>query len=589
LKPVKSIFFKMNLIIFTLLMPILLLYAYSNRVSVRVIEEQLQKNNINQLEILRKQIEAMTDGLSMNSVILTRDPTILEVEISYLIGELYRMAQIEVTVLEKLKLQSTANNWSNDISVYFPSVYKLISTDLNAPVYNESYLKENVKSDWAYKKGRLREPSYFVYYANYPYNEGERVIHNNVIVEVKLYESNLIALLEEFKKTTKGDPFLMKNSELAIGNPTMSTELTKDVLKQLKDHELGNTGSRRLDIKEQKYWVNYVYVKSIDTYIVDYVPVDQILLPVTTSRNLFYSGILLLFVTGLAASYLLYKHVQVPLHSLIGVLRRFKDGNYSVRIHRRFQNEFDILIVRFNEMAEVIQDLIENVYEEKSRSRLATLKQLQAQINPHFLYNCLFFIASCAHLGKTESVLGMSYKLGNYYKYMTRLQDQTPLLVNELQLIENFLEIHKMRLQRIHYEIEVNEELLTLRVPRLLLQPIVENAVVHGLEPQLGGGTIWVTARKTVGSVMLTVEDDGIGISDDVLKELKKRLTEDAIDEEQGYGMWNVNQRLKYWYGESAKLEVETVSSGGVKVTLQWKLGDGEEKRSDIHDPYAGG
>lgn len=578
MKPGKSIFFKINLILFALMVPMLVLYAYSNQVSVRVIEEQLQKNNINQLEILRNQIEAMTESLSMNSLMLTRDPTVLEVEKANLIGELYRMAQIEVTVLEKLKLQSTANHWSNDITVYIPSVSKTISTDVSWPAYNETYLKENVQSRWAYRTGRNRESSYFAYYASYPYNEGELAIQNNVIVEVKLYAANLIALLDQFKKSSKGDPHLMKDSQIVIGNATGDGVLTTEVLRQLKDRMPEDTGSRRMKLQGQEYVVNYVYVRPIDSYIVDYIPVNQILHPIIASRNLFYGGILLLLISGLTASYLLYKHVQVPLHSLLGGLRRFKEGHYSVRIVRKFNNEFDILVHRFNDMAESIQDLIENVFEEKNRSRLATLKQLQAQINPHFLYNCLFFIASSAHLGRVDSILRMSHNLGHYYRYTTRLEDQTPTMEQELQLIENFLEIHQLRLQRIHYAIEVQDELLALRVPRLFLQPIVENAVVHGLEPKVGGGTIWITGFRDGSLLTLTVEDDGVGITDDKLEQIRKHLSEETIDEEQGYGMWNVHQRLKYWYGESARLIVETVDSGGVRVLLQWEAASRTEQ-----------
>lgn len=566
----KSIFFKINAIIIILLVPVLLLYSFSNQASVSVVQSLMQKENGNQLELLRTQVDTLTENLSISSLMLTRDPTVLDVERFLLMGDAYGIMKVESTLLEKLNIQSTASNWSNDITVYFPSAQKVLSTMTKTPAYDESYLQQNVKSKWTYNPNRMQTQPAFVYYALEMYKEESGIAQSNVIVEVMLQQENLTKLLDQFKRNGKGDPFMMNAGQHVILNHSSDTGKIQQIQQHIQTLKLEDKGSITMKLDDENFLVDYVYAKPLDFYIVDYIPMQQILSPITDSRNLFYGCILLLLVMGFVASFLLYKNVQVPLISLIGVLRKFKDGDFSVRISQIFHNEFDYVVTRFNDMAEQTQYLIENVYEERSRSRLATLKQLQAQINPHFLYNCLYFIASSANLGRQKTVMAMAYNLGDYYRYTTRLENQMPTLEEEVQLVRNYLEIHKLRLQRVTYDIHMDEGIMSSHVPRLILQPIVENAIVHGIESKRGQGTITLTGRRIGSTISISVEDSGPGLTEEQIDRLREQMKE-TMSEEMGYGMWNVNQRLKYWFGESAGIEFTTsVTLTGLCVTLVW-------------------
>ncbi|UUZ86532.1 histidine kinase [Paenibacillus sp. P26] len=221
-------------------------------------------------------------------------------------------------------------------------------------------------------------------------------------------------------------------------------------------------------------------------------------------------------------------------------------------------------------MAEQIQELVEDVYEEKILRREATLKQLQAQINPHFLYNSLFFIINTAKMGDQESVVAMAQNLAEYYRYTTRLEEQNVPLREELRLVESYLTIQNLRLQRLYYEIDVPETMQELTMPRLLLQPIVENAIIHGIERVPGDGFILITGRMEEGQCLLTVEDNGAGLSEQGLQELRGKLRS-PMDRGMGTGVWNVHQRLQYAFGDQAGLLLEPSPQGGLRVTLQWR------------------
>ncbi|CAG7647157.1 sensor histidine kinase [Paenibacillus allorhizosphaerae] len=565
----NTIFSKMNAVIFFFLISILLLYGISHQVSVRVVESLLQKETGNQLDFVRKQLDSMALSLAMNAVTLTRDPTVLGIERTSLIGGERALSQIETSVQEKLTLQSSASSWYNDITLYFPSVKKTMTTAYrSAPAYDEKQLEQQVRrNSWTYRP----DLSSFVYYAGGPINESGKIEDSNVIVELAFYEQNITSLLDQLKTGGKGDPFMVSKQRHIAFNRTSDKEHTRAVSEALFLEPEQDHGSFTKDIGGQTYLVNYVYSQPLGYYLVDYTQMQQILMPITTIRNWFYGCIALLLAVGLVSSFLLYKNVQVPLQALIGVLKRFQNGDFSVRLNQYFRNEFDTVVVRFNDMAGQIQYLIENVLEERNRSRLATLKQLQAQINPHFLYNCLSFVISSANLGRNDSVIAMAYNLSDYYRYITRLDDAGTRLKDEMNLVKNYLEIHLLRLQRIRYEIDIPEDMLEIRLPKLLIQPIVENAIVHGLEPKPGGGAIVISGRKSGERVQITVEDSGIGMSEERLEQLKEQLRR-PMDESTGTGLWNVHQRLKYGFGETAGLSLERSGAlGGLKVTMHWR------------------
>lgn len=578
-----SIFTKINGVIFILLIPILLLYALSNLVSVRVVESLLQKENFNQLEFLRKQVDSMAYSLAMNTVALSRDPTVLEIEKMMYIRNEQRVTELESNVQEKLNLQSSASSWYNDITLNFPAVHRQLFTGDrdHHSVYDEQQLdKESRESGWMYRpKLDPSSPSKFVYFAGGPLNEKGRIDQSIVIVETTFYEQSITSLLDQLKMGSRGDPFMVDYKHQVIYNRTSNQSNSIKIVETLSRETHQENGTIQVRIDGKTYLVNYVFSQPLGFYIVDYTPMQQILFPITMSRNLFYGCITLLLAVGVTASFLLYKHVQLPLHELIGVLKKFQSGDFGVRLHKWFHNEFDFVVIRFNDMADQIQHLFENVYEERNRSRLATLKLLQAQINPHFLYNCLNFIISSANLGRKEPIIAMAYNLSDYYRYMTRQEDRNTCLRDELRLVKNYLEIQKLRLQRIEFEINVPDEMLELPLPRLLLQPIVENAIIHGLEPKMGGGRLVISGNYEGEHVCLTVEDNGVGLSEEQVQHMN-RLFNRPLDDEIGYGMWNVNQRLKHWFGEKAGLEIETPSSqSGLRVSISWK---GEQRNESL-------
>ena len=579
MKRSRPIFIKMTGVILILLIPAVILYTYFSTTSIQVIDKQMKAYKESQLLFLKSQIESNVERLSLSSNVLARDSSILDLHISMLTKDYYRMIEYQSLVKEKLYLQSFSSHWSNELSVYLPSSESRISTSPNG-VYDPKLLELSENGVWRFHDGGDSRAAYYQMLIWDPYLSKSDPDSVNAVFEVRFDLDNVREMLEHYNAESAGHNFLLIASGQTFsvdkGGDAMYAELGASLLAE----GLNDIGNADRTVDGKRTYLSYAYLPQLDAWLVDYVPLEQFHAPVIDSRNLFYVSMLLLIALGLAASYLLYLHVQKPLSLLIRGLKQFEIGDYGFRIGQKFHNEFDYMMHRFNDMGREIQHLVHNVYEEQNRSRLATLKQLQSQINPHFLYNCLSFIAASAKAGQTAVIKEMAYHLGGYYRYTTRVENQKATLKEEVDLVRHYLQIYTYRLERIAYEIDIPDEMLHENVMRLILQPVVENAIMHGVEPRPGQGFVRITGIMADGWNVLTVEDSGDGMSDDEMKALAGRL-ELPMDDASGCGMWNVHQRLKHRYGTGAGVSLaHSDALTGLRVSLKWRSEEGEtEKR----------
>ncbi|MFC4100340.1 sensor histidine kinase [Paenibacillus xanthanilyticus] len=559
-----NVFTKITLLILLLLIPVLTLYTYSNRESVKVIEHEIQSGTTNRLSFFASQVEATIYQLSLYGVSIGQDSSIQEYQRPDFAGQPYERVKLSVSILEKMNLYNAASKWHSDITLYFPRIRQVLSTDYYAALaYDEKQFEAPFPQTWRYEGNR------FVWHATDPVSAMASPKLARLITKISFPIEHLTALLDQNKINNSGDPFLFDPAGGTIRNGSANEARIALLSNRLKDTPLAENGAFRAELDDTEYFVSYIRSKSLGWYYVDYVPMQQILTPVTSSRNLFYLSIAVLLVMSVAVVFALYRSVQLPLLQLVRGTKRLSAGDFSVRLPNAERNEFSVLFGRFNIMAQRIQELIENVYEEQLRRREATLKQLQSQINPHFLYNCLFYIKNMARMKNEQAVVAMSLNLGEYYRYITRSENDRATLREEVRMATNYLNIQALRLERMRFEIRIPDAMLERAVPRLTLQPIIENAIVHGLEPQAEDGEILVDGSCENGLCMITVEDSGVGMTDEAMAVLQRNL-EKPLDRDMGCGTWNVHQRMIFLFGEGAGLRYARSASGGVRVTLTW-------------------
>lgn len=556
-------FGKIAALIVCLLIPTVTLYLYSYTVSVDVVTRTMKENNLNQLSFFMSQMDMQVNQLTKFSRAVSRDFSLREYLDGHHGNDSIKKLQSHVRIREMLNMQTTTSVWNNQIILYLGDTEEVISTDYSA-VYDEDFIRNTPLNEWFNRSA----VSFGITQSFFSRLQATEI--PNLWIEVRFTEDNIRNMLSRLNQTNRSEPFFYRQGEDPIVSYTVNPMIVEKAVQSLESMKLGRIGHAEVTLNGQPYIINYVRSDSLGWYLVDVIPLQTIFSPITTSRNLFIASVILLIVLSLSAALLLYRNVQRPIRLLIQGVRRIGRGDYSVRIRKQANNEFDYLIYSFNQMAEKIERLIDTVYKEQLRSKEATLKQLQSQINPHFLYNCMFYIQNMAKLGDQNAVVAMALNLGEYYRYMTRTDQMNTTIREEIRHVENYLRIQSLRMSRFHYEIDIPEEMMDIEIPRLIIQPVVENAVIHGIEPNLNFGLILIRGERSDGTNRIVVEDNGVGMTEEQIDELRRKVTA-STEGKEGFGLWNTHQRLVHRYKEGSGMRIASSSLGGLRVELVWK------------------
>ncbi|MBD2848102.1 sensor histidine kinase [Paenibacillus sp. IB182496] len=565
-----NIFNKIIVMIILLLIPIVILHAYSNQVSKEVVRQEIMESNRSRLSFFVSQLDTTVEQFSTVAFMLMEDPDVIKFQDRLNTSSLFNQVQTMESLQSKIHLQSNVRNWANDIVLYFPQMDEAIYSD-QLHSYDRDYFNSHLLSNqWSYRHMNWngREEDRFVWHTVTPLHLRQDITKANLVIEVNFPTRNITNMLAQFQQGGIGATFLYHPDGEPIADKDADIRRIARVAEQLHTEQLGTSGNIQMTVANQKYLLSYQESEQLaGWYLIDYKPLDHIFLPIRRTGTLFFVSTTLLCLMSFLAAFLLYRNVQRPIFHLTRSLQQMKAGDYSVRLNMKTNNEFSFLIQRFNAMVEQIQELIERVLAERIRVRESHLKLLQSQINPHFLYNSFAFIQNMAHLRKYEPIIAMTQNLSGYYRNTTRVENQWVSLGEEIAIVTQYLTIQQMQLHRFRYSIAIPPTLMDMKVPKLFLQPIVENAVVHGIESQLSEGQIKLSAKENEKAYVFTVEDSGPGLSPEQIRMLALKIVA-PLSEEVGCGLWNVHQRCLYKYGEGSGVSFDISDLGGLLVRI---------------------
>lgn len=283
-------------------------------------------------------------------------------------------------------------------------------------------------------------------------------------------------------------------------------------------------------------------------------------------------------------AWIVYSGISRPLYRLSGALRKFSGGDLKVNISHRRKDEIGALMDAFNQMAEAQRKLIEQDYEKELRLARSEFALLQSQINPHFLYNTLDSIYSAAVTDQMPEVSEMVYNLAHFFRVSLGKGKDAFTLEETLQHLMYYIRVQQIRMDHFTVQMDIAEETRSIPIVKLLLQPIVENAIVHGLAPSAGGGALIIRSRLEPDLLKIVIEDTGIGIEAPLLADIRAELNgitafsyrSNDIPFQRHFGLKNVKSRMKLYYGERADLQIESVFGEGTRVTLTLPTGKEE-------------
>lgn len=270
------------------------------------------------------------------------------------------------------------------------------------------------------------------------------------------------------------------------------------------------------------------------------------------------------------------KSFTKPLYQILNNIKSIKRGEYDLSDISNTSIEMENLCIALDDMAQHVQKNIENENLKKDELlALSELKMLQNQINPHFLFNTLNMIYKTAYRENATDTGAMVDKTAMLLRYALDKANKTSDLYSEIESVENYIYIQEKRFhQRINFILNVEDGLPNIQVPGLLIQPLIENAVKHGLKNVIEDGEVVVNIQKIDESVVISVSDNGVGLETDVLE---KSVLNDfqTNNEKSNLGLYNVIQRIKMFYGKNASISFNSYPECGFEVIIEIRVGKG--------------
>lgn len=271
-------------------------------------------------------------------------------------------------------------------------------------------------------------------------------------------------------------------------------------------------------------------------------------------------------------SFSIYRSIHKPLSVLVQGFRMAEQGHTSIYIPHSRRDEFGYLYSRFNHMLERLHILIEENYIARIRTSEAELKHLQSQIQPHFLYNSLFSIKQMAEVENVELIQEFTDYLGQYFRYMSRDSQAEVSLGEEMDHALVYAAIQKIRFgSRINLQIEeMNSDYRAITVPRVIIQPIVENVFEHALSKRSCGGVLKISYKADLGKLSIGIEDDGDQLTDEILNDLEFAFQDSVqqLENKEITGLINVHQRLQIKFGAGYGLTAQRSELGGLCIIV---------------------
>lgn len=286
-----------------------------------------------------------------------------------------------------------------------------------------------------------------------------------------------------------------------------------------------------------------------------------------TVNLILIASLMILLASALTAA--VSKSVTRPLESLMDTIQRIKDGDRKLRSALKSKDEIGRLGTSFNEMLDQTEELRERENQANRLLAQAEYKALQAQINPHFLYNTLDTMSSIAEVKNCREVSLLSQSLSNIFRYSLNMKEHLSTVAKEIMHLKNYSYVMSVRMQdHVNYIYEIDERTLQDKIPRISLQPIVENALNHGLRNKRGDKEIKIKTEAEEGLLKICIADNGVGMEADELNERLRRNDLSYIEEGNSIGLYNINARLKMLYGESYGLSVESRLGEGTSIRM---------------------
>lgn len=575
---VNSVRFKIFIGFALVVAPLVLFLIFNNVYSMNVVRDQISQNYNKLLQQYVEDTDNTLKEFDNYLFHLYSDPDVINMNLYPLESDDYVLAKQRL--FNKLTRQLDIYNLVNTFFVFSNTTEDLlVSTRENTYYYDrvqtvKQFIVENSKSrpndssngNWLIMKAANGD--HYLMKINKDLGAG---LSGGILIKM----SSMVEPLSKWDTGEGGGTTVVSPDGITLANNYFPLQRYQNISDQIANKSTGfqivkdkELDQQFLIVREASSHADLEFELIIaEKNMLQNLPYLQLLIYFLPLGGAFVLGIYLLYVQRI-----LFK----PLMQLIRGMRKIAQGELSIRLHEGSSTEFAFLIATFNNMVDQIENLKISVYEEKIRVQQAEFKHLQVQINPHFYMNSLNIIYNLAALKDTKSVQKMSLHLADYFRFIMRTNRTTMTLKDEIDHIRNYLEIQVMRYpDNLTFDIQLPETYSQYAIPPLIVQPFVENAVIHGFTKQYGTYVIQVKAEQDPEApeefFLLSISDNGDGFQTEMLQQLNSAQYLDQSGDEH-LGIWNVRHRLQMNYGNRVALRFLNKPERGAMVQIRLPL-----------------
>ncbi len=375
-------------------------------------------------------------------------------------------------------------------------------------------------------------------------------------------------------KRLQGQKFLIVNEEGSILFDSAGNEWTGEVLPSpqlLTKRNMQNEGVEQLSIYDQEHLITFIRMDSLPWTIISLTPMAALMEPVTEMNQLLVYIIIVYLLVSIGVVIYLTRNFTQPVFHLVRLMRKLEEGEFDMHIpHQSRKDEIGWLFRGFGSIVRKIEDLIaQSTRAERSKKELE-FQVLSHQINPHFLYNTLESIRWKAENHGRNDIGEMVSALGNLLRLSLNQGKDITTVGREIDQVKAYVQIEQARIGmpvRVMYFFD--DDMLDMTFMRLLLQPLVENAIQHSIRGNFEHGKVILSGRMEDQDLVIDITDNGKGIPESVIQGLEYESADSAPNGRSGVGLRNVNERLKIYFGAEYKLQIETEEGKGTRITIR--------------------
>lgn len=421
------------------------------------------------------------------------------------------------------------------------------------------------------------------------YTDGKNIGFVNIAIN----EDDLYSVFKEVDFRNKDELYIADEDGYIVSHKDKSLLHTKDdpiITQKINGMEKLSSGRQPLsryfieNIHGRNYIVSYAVSGITGWRVISIVDYGYLMSNIDRLKYIIFFIILLCIVVSLIVTVLVTNSITNPMRQIIQSMKHIEEGNFQDEVKDGGRDEIGYLARAFNQMVARIRSLITEIYDAQLQQREAELKALQAQINPHFLYNTLDSINWMAYISRHKEIGILVNSLSKFFRLSLNKGKEYYTIDKEIEHVKSYITIQEIRYRnKIKFHFDLSEETFRYTTIKLILQPLVENAIYHGIEPNGGRGNITISVQKSGEKIKMEVLDDGIGLQ----PVESGRHTDQNYYESSGYGLENIDNRIKLFFGAEYGLESGNLESGGFSSRIWIPAVIGKEKIA-IYEDTAG-